>query len=61
MAQFKVALKRYLSTHSFYSVEEFVMFKNDSQYVQKFVAYCPFYGPCIICVFSMSNFFLLFL
>jgi len=28
-AQFKVALKRYLYTHSFYSVEEFITFKND--------------------------------
>jgi hypothetical protein len=28
--QFKVALKRYLNTHLFYSVEEFLMFKNDS-------------------------------
>jgi IS1 family transposase len=28
--QFKVALKRYLNTHSFYSVEEFLTFKNDS-------------------------------
>jgi hypothetical protein len=34
--QFKAALKRYLNTHPFYSVEEFLMFKNDSQYVQKF-------------------------
>jgi hypothetical protein len=29
-AQFKVALKRYLNTHSFYSAEEFPTFKNDS-------------------------------
>jgi hypothetical protein len=29
-AQFKVALKRYLNTHSFYFVEEFLTFKNDS-------------------------------
>jgi hypothetical protein len=29
-AQFKVALKRYLNTHFFYSVEEFLTFKNDS-------------------------------
>jgi len=29
-AQFKVALKRYLNTHSFYSVEEVLMFKNVS-------------------------------
>jgi hypothetical protein len=28
--QFKVALKRYLNTHSFYSVEEFLTFRNDS-------------------------------
>jgi hypothetical protein len=28
--QFKVALKRYLNTCSFYSVEEFIMFKNYS-------------------------------
>jgi hypothetical protein len=34
--QFKVALKRYLNTDSFYSVEEFLMFKNDLKYVQKF-------------------------
>jgi HKD family nuclease len=29
-AEFKVVLKRYLNTHSFYSVEEFLMFKNKS-------------------------------
>jgi hypothetical protein len=29
-AQFKVALKRYLNTHSFYSVEKFLTFINDS-------------------------------
>jgi hypothetical protein len=29
-AQFKVALKRHLNTNSFYSVQEFLMFKNDS-------------------------------
>jgi hypothetical protein len=29
-AQCEVALKRYLNTHSFYSVEEFLMFKNES-------------------------------
>jgi hypothetical protein len=27
---FKVALKRYLNTHSFYSVDEFLQFKEDS-------------------------------
>jgi hypothetical protein len=27
---FKVALKRYLNTHCFYSAEEFLTFKNDS-------------------------------
>jgi len=29
-AQFKVRLKLYLNTHSFYSVEEIATFKNDS-------------------------------
>jgi IS1 family transposase len=29
-SQFKVELKRYLNTHSFYSVEEFLTFKNGS-------------------------------
>jgi hypothetical protein len=29
-AQFKVALKRYLGTHAVYSIEEFLMFKNES-------------------------------
>jgi hypothetical protein len=29
-SQFKVALKRYLNTHSFYYVDEFLMFENDS-------------------------------
>jgi hypothetical protein len=29
-AQFKVALKRYLNTQPFYTVEEFLTFKNDS-------------------------------
>jgi hypothetical protein len=28
-AQFKVALKRYLNTHSVYSVDEFLLPKND--------------------------------
>jgi hypothetical protein len=29
-AQFKVALKRYLGAHFFYSVDESLMFENDS-------------------------------
>jgi hypothetical protein len=29
-AKFKVALKRYLNTHSFYSVDEFLVSKTDS-------------------------------
>jgi hypothetical protein len=29
-SQFKVALKSYLNTHSFYSVDEVLMFENDS-------------------------------
>jgi hypothetical protein len=29
-AQFKVVLKRYLNTHSSYTVEEFITFENDS-------------------------------
>jgi predicted peroxiredoxin len=29
-AEFEVALKRYLITHSFYSVDEFLMFTNNS-------------------------------
>jgi spore coat protein CotF len=28
-AQFKAELWRYSNTHSFYSVDEFLMFKND--------------------------------
>jgi hypothetical protein len=28
-AEFKVALKRYLTTQSFYSVDEFLLSKND--------------------------------
>jgi hypothetical protein len=31
-AQFKVSLERYLNTHSFYSVEKFLTFKNASYY-----------------------------
>jgi hypothetical protein len=31
-AKFKVALKEYLSRHSFYSVDEFILSKNDSSY-----------------------------
>jgi hypothetical protein len=34
--QFKVALKRYSNTHAFYSVEEFLKFKNKSQFLQVF-------------------------
>jgi hypothetical protein len=30
-AQFKVAQRRYLNTHFFYSVDEFLMFLNESQ------------------------------
>jgi hypothetical protein len=29
-AKFKVALKQYLNTHAFYSVDEFLLSKNDS-------------------------------
>jgi hypothetical protein len=29
-AQFKVALKKYLITHSFYSVDEFILSKNSN-------------------------------
>jgi hypothetical protein len=29
-AQFKMALKRYLNTHSFYFVDEYLLFKNDA-------------------------------
>jgi predicted peroxiredoxin len=29
-SQFKVALRRYLNTHSFYSADEFLMFENNS-------------------------------
>jgi hypothetical protein len=32
-AQFKVALKRYLNTYCFYSVEEFSVFKNKSYFL----------------------------
>jgi hypothetical protein len=32
-AQFKAALNTYLNTHSFYSVEEFLMLKNMSQFL----------------------------
>jgi hypothetical protein len=31
-AEFKVALKRYLNTHSFYSDDEFLLSKNDSSF-----------------------------
>jgi hypothetical protein len=31
-AEFEVALKRYLNTHSFYSVDEFLLPKNDSSF-----------------------------
>jgi hypothetical protein len=31
-AEFTVALERYLSTHSFYSVDEFLSSKNDSSF-----------------------------
>jgi hypothetical protein len=39
-AQFKVALKRYLNTHSLYSVEKFLMFKIVSYYVRFFPTVC---------------------
>jgi hypothetical protein len=31
-AKFKVALRKYLNTHSFYSVDEFLMYKDAPQY-----------------------------
>jgi hypothetical protein len=31
-AEFKVALKQYLNTHSFYSVDEFLLSENDSSF-----------------------------
>jgi hypothetical protein len=31
--QIKVTLKRYLNAHSFHSVDEFLMFKNESQFL----------------------------
>jgi hypothetical protein len=57
-AQFKVTLKRYLNTHSFYSVKEFLTFIKDSQYLQKlFFPYCfvvctlhNVYPLCLFCV-----------
>jgi hypothetical protein len=39
-AQFKVALKRYLNTHCFYSVEEFLTFKNDTISAKFFFPFC---------------------
>jgi hypothetical protein len=56
-AKFKVALKRYLNTRSFYSTVESLTFKNDS-YLQNLFSYCPLYGPCIVCVYFGSNSFL---
>jgi hypothetical protein len=31
-AEFKVVLKRYLNTHSFYTIDEFLLSKNDSSF-----------------------------
>jgi hypothetical protein len=39
--QFKVASRRYLNTHSFYSVEEFLTFKNYSKNMHKFFSSPP--------------------
>jgi hypothetical protein len=33
--QFKIALKESLMTHAFYSVDEFILLRNDSQTVNK--------------------------
>jgi len=59
--QFKVALKRYLNTPPFYSVEELLALKNDSSYMHKFF-------PLLFCcmdfasyVHLMLNFFVLHL
>jgi hypothetical protein len=38
--QFKVALKRYLNTQSFYSVKEFLAFKKDLQYLHSLLLLC---------------------
>jgi hypothetical protein len=53
-AQFKVSLKSYLNTHSFYSVEEFLTFKIRTKIFSLTVLLC---GLCI-CVYFMSNFVL---
>jgi hypothetical protein len=37
------------------------MFKNDYKMCKNFSPYCLLYGPCIICVYFMSNFFLYYL
>jgi hypothetical protein len=57
-AQFKVALKRYLNTHSFYPVEEFLTFKmTHNVWKRFFFSYCLLYGLCIIiCIYSVSKF-----
>jgi hypothetical protein len=36
-SQFKVALTIYLNTHSFYTVDKFLLSKNDSHSTQRFV------------------------
>jgi hypothetical protein len=45
-AQFKLALRTYLNIHSFYSVDEFLMFKNDSQSFDILHSTHPKYHHC---------------
>jgi hypothetical protein len=49
-AQIKVALKRYLNTHSFYSAEEFLMYKDDPIFVNSIRYLMYMYGFSITLV-----------
>jgi len=43
--QFKVALKRYLNTHSIYTVEELLALKMTHTMCKRLLSYCLLYAP----------------
>jgi hypothetical protein len=60
-SQFKVALKRYLNTHSCYSVNEFLMFENDTWCIYKsFLVFIYYNFICVDLQVTIQYFILTF-
>ena len=57
-AQFKVALRRYLNTHSFYTTVEFFMFKNNSCTICEIhLVFCVVIIPYILHILNVCDLF----